>query len=144
MPPATSAAPDQRPPSTVDRSDGSELGGKSSLPTVLAIGPVPPPINGMSMAFDLVVRNLPSYGWNVRTVDSADRTPPRVASAFSFARASGVAQMLVRACRGLSSADVVYVTIAQSRWGFAKDVIVLSASAALGRPVIAHMHGGNF
>jgi glycosyltransferase involved in cell wall biosynthesis len=112
--------------------------------TVLAIGPVPPPINGMSKAFDMLVQNLPSYGWNVRTVDSADRTPPRIASAFSFARASTMARVLGRACLALPKVDVVYVAIAQSRWGFAKDVIVLNASSALGRPVVAHMHGGNF
>jgi glycosyltransferase involved in cell wall biosynthesis len=111
---------------------------------VLAIGPVPPPINGMSKAFDMLVQNLPSYGWNVRTVDIADRTPRRVASAFSFARATSVARILGKACLEIPRADVVYVAIAQSRWGFAKDAVVLNASAAIGRPVIAHMHGGNF
>jgi glycosyltransferase involved in cell wall biosynthesis len=112
--------------------------------TLLAIGPVPPPVNGMSKAFELLVRNLPSHGWDVRVVDSADRSPPRVASAFSLARAARIVRVLARACLDIRHADAVYVTIAQSRWGFAKDVVVLNASAAMGRPVIAHMHGGNF
>jgi glycosyltransferase involved in cell wall biosynthesis len=111
---------------------------------VLAIGPVPPPINGMSKAFDMLIQNLPSYGWNVRTVDIADRTPRRVASAFSFARATSIARVLGKACLAIPRVDVVYVAIAQSRWGFAKDAVLLNASAAIGRPVIAHMHGGNF
>ena len=112
--------------------------------TLLAIGPMPPPMNGMSKAFDMLVQNLPSFGWTVRTVDSADRTPPRISSAFSFARASEVARVVARALIEVPRADVVYVAIAQSRWGFAKDVITVSASSALRRPVIAHMHGGNF
>ena len=112
--------------------------------TVLAIGPVPPPMNGMAKAFDMLVRNLPSYGWTVRVVDSADRTAARIASAFTFARAMEIARVMIRACRELPRADVVYVAIAQSRWGFAKDVVTVNVSAALSRPVVAHMHGGNF
>jgi glycosyltransferase involved in cell wall biosynthesis len=108
------------------------------------MGPLPPPINGMSKAFDMLVHNLPSYGWEVRTVDTADRTSGRIDSAFSISRALGILRALGRAWRLIPMVDVVYLTIAQSRWGFAKDVLVVNAAAAAGRPVVAHMHGGNF
>jgi glycosyltransferase involved in cell wall biosynthesis len=111
---------------------------------LLAVGPLPPPINGLSKAFQLVVDSLPSYGWDVRSVDFADRSPPRARSAFSFARALGIGGALLRAAVAATRAQLVYVTIAQSRWGFAKDALVLQWAAALGRPVVVHMHGGNF
>jgi glycosyltransferase involved in cell wall biosynthesis len=116
----------------------------TSHPRLLAIGPLPPPINGMSKAFDFVVRNLPRYGWAVQGVDSADRSPHRVASSFSLLRAVSVARVLREALRRVPSVDLVYLAIAQSRWGFAKDLAVIQASAGFRRPIVAHLHGGNF
>jgi glycosyltransferase involved in cell wall biosynthesis len=101
-------------------------------------------MNGMSKAFDILVRNLSSHGWNVRTVNTADRTPDRIQSAFSFSRAARIGGAVGRACLELPNVDVVYVAIAQSRLGFVKDALVVNAAAAAGRPVVAHMHGGNF
>src|SRR4051794_38933979 len=91
-------------------------------PVVLAVGPLPPPINGMSNAFQLLTRHLPSRGWNVSVVDIADRSPPRVGSTFSPARARDLSVALLKALAHCGRADVLYLTIAQSRWGFARDV----------------------
>lgn len=111
---------------------------------LLAVGPLPPPVNGLSKAFSLVVAGLPRFGWSVRIVDIADRGPLRVGSTFSWARAKAIAVGLVRVAVQTPRADVVYFTIAQSRLGFAKDLLAIRWALALGRPVVVHMHGGNF
>jgi glycosyltransferase involved in cell wall biosynthesis len=53
-------------------------------------------------------------------------------------------RVLARGLTRARSADLVYVTISQSRLGFAKDLLLLQWAATLGRPVVVHMHGGNF
>lgn len=111
---------------------------------MLAIGPLPPPVNGLSKAFGFVVEGIAALGWDVRAVDVADRSPPRAGSAFSWGRAGEIVKVLARGIRQLPDADLVYVTIAQSRLGFAKDMILLAAASALRRPMVVHMHGGNF
>jgi glycosyltransferase involved in cell wall biosynthesis len=101
-------------------------------------------VNGLSKAFGFVVEGMSAHGWDVKCVDAADRSAPRTGSAFSWGRAGEIAKVLTRAIRQLPEADLVYVTIAQSRWGFAKDVIVLLSASVLRRPTVVHMHGGNF
>jgi len=118
--------------------------GTQKPPRVLAVGPLPPPINGLSKAFGFVSQGLGSLGWDVETVDVADRSPPRAGSSFSWQRASEVARVLGRGFSHAPFADLVYVTISQSRLGFAKDLLLLQWATALGRPVVVHMHGGNF
>jgi len=98
-------------------------------------------VNGLSKAFGFVVDGIAGYGWDVKAVDVADRSPPRAGSAFSWGRAGEIAKVLAKALRQLPDADLVYVTIAQSRWGFAKDMILLAAASVLRRPTVVHMHG---
>jgi len=111
---------------------------------LLAVGPLPPPINGLSTAFELVVTGLSARGWGIRVVDIADRSPPRKGSSLSLPRARAVLRALSRSLVELTRARLVYLTISQSRFGFAKDVVVLQAAAFLGVPTVVHMHGGNF
>lgn len=116
----------------------------SMPPRLLAIGALPPPVNGLSKAFGIAVEGLANLGWSVEVVDVADRSPPRRGSSFSWARARSVVIALGQVVRRVPRADVVYVTISQSRLGFAKDALAIRWAAALGRPVVVHMHGGNF
>jgi glycosyltransferase involved in cell wall biosynthesis len=112
--------------------------------TVAAIGPLPPPVNGLSKAFGMVTAGLERYGWRMVVIDSADRTGDRVGSAFSLARFKAVLEMLMRATGAVLRADIIYITIAQSRLGFAKDMLIIRWATLWGRPVVVHMHGGNF
>lgn len=122
----------------------SRIGDAPRNGTLLAIGPIPPPINGLSKAFQFVTVGLKQYGWDLQVVDSADRSSSRVGSGFSVPRMTAVMKILLEAVRAVPRADVVYLTIAQSRLGFAKDMVALRWAALLGRPVVVHMHGGNF
>jgi len=113
-------------------------------PSLLAVGPLPPPVNGLSKAFSFVVEGLKADGWSVAVVDLADRTRPRVGSTFSWGRLGAVAGVLGQVVRRVRAAEVVYLTISQSRLGFAKDAAIIGAAALLQRPIVVHMHGGNF
>ena len=113
-------------------------------PALLAVGPLPPPVNGLSKAFSFVVEGLSASGWNVSVVDIADRTKGRIGSAFSWGRLGTIASVLARVGLRVNGADVVYLTISQSRLGFAKDIAIIGAAAVARRPVVVHMHGGNF
>lgn len=111
---------------------------------LLAVGPLPPPINGLSKAFQYIAEQLPPRGWQVEVVDAADRSAPRRGSAFSWSRAREVGRVVGGVIKKVSRADVLYLTISQSRLGFAKDLLILNAAFAAGRPAVIHMHGGNF
>lgn len=111
---------------------------------LLAVGPVPPPVNGLSKAFSFIIQGLPAAGWAIRVIDTADREVPRAASSFSLARLRVIFRVLVAALLAVPITDLVYVTIAQSRWGFAKDMVLIHWAVLFGRPVVVHMHGGNF
>ena len=118
--------------------------GSSPERVLLAVGPLPPPINGLSQAFAHVAKEMGPRGWKVEVVDAADRSPPRAGSSFSWSRSFEVVRVFRQVVSRLRRADVVYVTIAQSRLGFAKDLLILGAAFAAKRPVVIHMHGGNF
>jgi glycosyltransferase involved in cell wall biosynthesis len=120
------------------------LESRSDQPGLLAVGPLPPPVNGLSKAFSFVCDGLGASGWKVTIVDTADRTSRRIGSSFSWGRLRAIGAVLGRVAARIRAADVVYLTIAQSRLGFAKDAVVIAAASLIGRPVVVHMHGGNF
>jgi glycosyltransferase involved in cell wall biosynthesis len=115
-----------------------------SPPVLLAVGALPPPVNGLSKAFSFVVDGLGEMGWDVEVIDVADRTPLRVGSSFSWARTKAILASLRQVVERARRADVVYLTISQSRFGFAKDLVAINWGAFVHRPVVVHMHGGNF
>jgi glycosyltransferase involved in cell wall biosynthesis len=126
------------------RDDRAQAPSPMKPPVLLAVGALPPPINGLSKAFSFVVDGLGALGWDVEVVDVADRSPPRVGSTFSWPRTKAILASLRRLFERTRRADVVYLTISQSRLGFVKDLLAIRWGALLGRPVVVHMHGGNF
>jgi glycosyltransferase involved in cell wall biosynthesis len=97
----------------------------------------------MSNAFALLAAGLPSLGWNVETVDLADRTPPRRRESFTFARAASATSCVLKALRRIPGSGAFYLTISQSKFGFLKDAVMLLWAMAWGVPTVAHLHGGN-
>ncbi len=41
-------------------------------------------------------------------------------------------------------ASLLYLTIAQSRWGFLRDALIIMLGCLAGAPVVIHLHGGNY
>lgn len=109
---------------------------------VLMIGPVPPPTTGQSVMFSLLVEELRKS----RSIDIANLSEPpgRRVQQFSFGRVIQVIKLALSVIGGLSRTSAVYLTIAQSRVGFLRDIVFILIAVLWRRPVIAHIHGGNY
>ena len=116
----------------------------SSSPLIL-IGPLPPPIDGQSLAFELLVRGLAAAGVNAQIIDisrpGGQYSRSRVGRAFDYTRALW---QTFRALRRAPKATL-YLTAAQSRAGFLRDAAFVGLARALGRHrIVLHVHGGNY
>ncbi len=111
---------------------------------VLAIGPLPPPVHGLSKAFEVAVRGLTERAWSLDLIDTSEGSHARRGSAFTLARAAQALSYVARAALLLRRCEVVYIAITQSKLGFLKDGLILNAARAWRRPVVVHLHGGNF
>lgn len=114
----------------------------SSEKTVLLIGPVPPPITGQAVTFSLLVDEL----GKARSIVTADLSEPlgRRDQQFSLARGAQMLRLAVWVSKLMPRTSAVYLTIAQSRLGFLRDALFIAIASLWRRPVIAHLHGGNY
>jgi glycosyltransferase involved in cell wall biosynthesis len=108
----------------------------------LLIGPLPPPVTGQSVAFELLARELGKIR-PVQTVDLSELAGRRDQK-FSLSRAMQMVRLAASMFGNMRAVSVVYITIAQSRLGFIRDALFISIARAWRRPVIAHLHGGNY
>jgi glycosyltransferase involved in cell wall biosynthesis len=109
---------------------------------VLLVGPTPPPATGQSIAFRMLLDGLRGRR-TYEVVDIADRAGRRDAQ-FSARRAVLMLGSLGDLLGKLRKSDLVYLQIAQSRWGFLRDGIIILLARLLGRRVVAHLHGGGY
>jgi glycosyltransferase involved in cell wall biosynthesis len=116
-----------------------------SGPSLLIIGPSPPPYNGMSVATELVAKAI---GESITYIhlDTADRRGLSNIGKFELGN------VLLAAVHGTKcmwillskQPDVVYVPIAQAWLPFLRDCLFLIPAKLLRRKVIIHLHGGYF
>src|SRR4051794_35154161 len=99
--------------------------GNGYLQAPLLIGPLPPPINGQSLMFEILVHGYEQHGRSFQLVNLAQG--PRAAmhiGRFSLVRAAEYTRFLaiiffqLATCRGS-----IYLTVSQSRRGFIRDMI---------------------
>lgn len=109
---------------------------------VLMIGPRVPPPTGQSIAFEVLLSALDRYG-ETEIIDLAERFGRRD-RAFSIRRAWAVLKLTFRLWKGVRWSQVVYMQIAQSRWGLLRDCLFIAMAGLVGRPVITHLHGGGY
>ena len=109
---------------------------------VLLIGPVPPPITGQAVTFSLLVEELQK----ARSIVTADLSEPlgRRDQKFSLARGAQMLRLAILVTGLMPNTSAVYLTIAQSRLGFLRDALFIAIASLWRRPVIAHLHGGNY
>lgn len=108
----------------------------------MLIGPFPPPITGQAIAFSLLVEALKKHRAIV-TVDLSE-PPGRRDQHFSLARGAQMLRLALSVTCLMSKTSAVYLTIAQSRLGFLRDTLFIAIASLWRRPVIAHLHGGNY
>ena len=114
----------------------------SSPQTIMLIGPMPPPITGQSVAFSLLVEEFQRVG-SVTVVNLSERRGRRDRQ-FSLMRALRILRLAAATWWRLRDVSLVYLTIAQSRAGFLRDLLFIVLARLRGRPVVAHLHGGNY
>ena len=106
---------------------------------ILFIGPLPEPITGQSLACQVLLETL-ARRHEVQVVDLSKREFKQGVS--SVSRLVGVARILFDVAWKSRTADIIYLTVAESFAGNVKDLMIyLICFPRLNRTVI-HLHGG--
>lgn len=112
---------------------------------ILVVGPVPPPLTGVSVAIEqLLVKNE----WDDVRLHHLDTTRKqieptgRVRLEKIVTDVRYVMAVIWKLLR--TSARVLYFPISQNRLGVLRDSFVAVAASLFGRRVVAHVHGGHF
>lgn len=117
---------------------------------ILLIGPLPPPIHGMSLANKMVKDGLEKdFRWEVDVVNTnTERKLGNQKSQGKFLISKvllSIAQLFKGVFKILKNKyDVVYITPSQNFWGFMKYYPYFLFSKLKGFPVVIHIHGGYF
>lgn len=113
---------------------------------ILLVGPLPPPLNGMTVMTALARLGLSREGVPLAFLDLSDHRPVgnvgrldarNVLLAFrhSFRMLGALARTRPR---------LVYLPIAQSTLGFLRDALLILAARCHRVPVVVHLHGSSF
>jgi glycosyltransferase involved in cell wall biosynthesis len=109
---------------------------------ILLIGPIPPPPTGQSIAFETLIEGL--LAEDITAVINLSERHGRRDAAFSLRRATSILRALANVWRHSRAARVMYLQIAQSRWGFLRDLLFIIVARWRGLPIVAHFHGGGY
>lgn len=115
-------------------------------PTLMVIGPTPPPHHGVSMATQMLLTSSLAERFRLVHLDTADRRgiqhvdQPDLYDLFLFARQwIGLLRWLLR-----ERPQMTYLPISQSTIGFLRDSFFVWPAYWFGSRIILHLHGGNF
>jgi glycosyltransferase involved in cell wall biosynthesis len=111
---------------------------------VILLGPLPAPTAGTTVMFELLRDELVSRGVPHRVVDIADRRrwPWMPGLAGRLIDWAFIAARYVRVATRRRS--TVYLVIAQSRRGFARDAFVITYGALMGHRIVLHVNCGDY
>jgi glycosyltransferase involved in cell wall biosynthesis len=115
-------------------------------PSLLVIGPTPPPYHGVSMAMKAVLESSLAATFNLSHVDLADRRgiehvdKPDLHDVVLFVKQWWRLITLLRREQPV----VAYLAISQSTIGFLRDSLLMLPAWIAGAHVVLHLHGGNF
>ncbi|MFG0320635.1 MAG: glycosyltransferase family 4 protein [Planctomycetota bacterium JB042] len=107
---------------------------------VLFVAPLPPPITGQSRACRALLDDLeadPDVEVVVIDLMKGEHRP-----GFTLAQARRVPGLVREVARGARAADAVYLNLAQSLAGNAKDLLLLAALGEARARTVVHLHGG--
>jgi glycosyltransferase involved in cell wall biosynthesis len=114
---------------------------KNSTTRVLFIAPLPPPTTGQSLACEVLLKALKNsreHEINVVNLSKHGLTQ----GLDSLGRVIEVASILIRVFILQFRADIIYFTIAESRAGNIKDILIYAACLFNLRRMVIHLHGG--
>jgi glycosyltransferase involved in cell wall biosynthesis len=114
----------------------------SSPSELLLVGPLPPPINGQSSAFAMLVEGARARGIRCCVVNLAgEREGVGLSWRSLFDHARILTAFLRRAAFGRKT---IYLTIGQLRAGFMRDMVLIACARLFRQRIVCHLHGGNY
>jgi glycosyltransferase involved in cell wall biosynthesis len=123
---------------------GSKESVVSSAHPLILVGPLPVPYNGISVTFELLRDELKSRGIAHRVVDTADRRQwpfvPRTLRRLVEWAFIGLRYAVLAVRRPTT----VYLIIAQSRAGLARDVFVIALAVLMRHRIVLHTNCGDY
>jgi glycosyltransferase involved in cell wall biosynthesis len=111
---------------------------------IVMVGPLPPPYNGLSIAFKMLVDGVYKNNLSYIIVNIANTSQKR-GGATSYRRAIQYLSILKDYFKKIMfGKKTVYITIAQSRHGFFRDFVMIWLAFFKGHNIVCHLHGGNY
>ena len=93
----------------------------------------------------MLCRGLEEDGVSFKVIDLSLEDENRVDGRFTFRRFAHLCKSFLKAFLFLfSTRSVVYLTIAQSWFGFCRDSVFILLATWGNRRIVAHLHGGNY
>ena len=110
---------------------------------IILIGPIPPPINGQSVAFQMLLDAIQHKQIPHKVINISSKIDSQKMNKFNRALEyiAILAKYLFHVCRPCS---LVYLTIAQSQQGFMRDFIMIWTASLMRHQIVGHLHGGNY
>lgn len=123
-----------------------------AVPFVVAVGPLPPPVSGGTIAFREVCDDLARRGVPHRVVDVS---PPQSVHVAGARVAAGRVRAWLGALRAIDAAlagahtphgprPALYLLLGQARGSFLRDALCVAAARRRGARVVGHVHGGSY
>lgn len=118
----------------------------TSLPTILVIGPTPPPHNGMSVATSNLLKSSLCEQFDLLLLDTADRRGLTNVGRLDWRNVTLAMRHGIEFLRLITAKRprVIYVSIAQNVLGYLRDCLFLIPARLAGCKVVVHLHGGGF
>jgi glycosyltransferase involved in cell wall biosynthesis len=113
---------------------------------VLAVGPLPPPANGMTMITQTVLAAPLSEEFAIEHVDTSDHRPIANVDTVDFMNVALAGMHALRFAAKLLAKrpQIVYLPIARNRLGFLRDALFLLPSRATRSYVVVHLNATGF
>ncbi|HFS67518.1 MAG TPA: glycosyltransferase [Flavobacteriia bacterium] len=111
---------------------------KKRKSSVLLIGPMPKPINGVSICNELIVNKLNHF--DIAVIDTANKSFNEKAGSFSLQKVVTGIKPYFKLFKIINK-DIIYMTIGQTFYGVLKYYPFFLFSKLLRKEVIIHIHG---
>ena len=112
---------------------------------IILVGLVPPPFNGQSVAFGLLIDKMKALNMPIKVVDMSFGGEMDKGGRSSFHRMLDFVKVFWDLVRyAIGGNFVLYLQIAQSRRGFMRDMVMNRIAGFFGGKTVVHLHGGNY
>lgn len=106
---------------------------------ILFIAPLPPPINGQSLASEIFLRAI-EINNELEVINMAKKRAKNIIERMN--RIIEVTQFLIKIFRSRSKVDRIYLTISESVLGNIKDILIYLICLKKLDKMVIHLHGG--